>query len=474
MTKDICDQTKYLEITASKAALPIVLPHDDLSKNIIAEIFKNVIQPFNGSAGVCKNILDRVATILHEEGVPRKSIKAGLLIFLTMNSARLGSSFSTIIQTQDNAADAEILISKCKRLVPQESVVEITNFSSSDFYTAGDLFKKKVLICNDLNSVKRIASDLQSLILTGEATKQVTTKSKFEIRTTPRHIQGPVAFIGIETKEDSGLFNHASFLRIPLYDEAQDFRVELLNLHAEGLVFEKNLVQNYLRQFEEKKIRIPFEAKLSSLILNQRPDFYRHKMALVHKIISICTIFNNPAPPRITKLLAEITKNTEDDLLGWLRPKFENLDLCAKEDKEIRFSATQLEYDTVKNLLNNTLPIRQRITFTFKQNLFQIVKTINLQQLQSSTFQDDESSMLFVLNSYENYWAKIEFIYKYYNKSKPTITSIQKIESELAEMKKIGLIEKRKFKDKDQHGYFICTLNIDQGILMPSADELFE
>ena len=90
----------------------------------------------------------------------------------------------------------------------------------------------------------------------------------------------------------------------------------------------------------------------------------------------------------------------------------------------------------------------------------------------SSTIQKENVlDMLFVMNTYEIYWAKIEYIFKKFNMFRSDIVTLHKIAAELMTMKNMGLIEKRKFKDKNEHGYFITTLTVGAGLTFPEEIE---
>jgi hypothetical protein len=43
----------------------------------------------------------------------------------------------------------------------------------------------------------------------------------------------------------------------------------------------------------------------------------------------------------------------------------------------------------------------------------------------------------------------------------------------LAAIKKMGFIERKKFKDRDEYGYFIATLAIEDEVKFPGIVELF-
>jgi hypothetical protein len=87
----------------------------------------------------------------------------------------------------------------------------------------------------------------------------------------------------------------------------------------------------------------------------------------------------------------------------------------------------------------------------------------------------DVLEQLYELNKMESCWERIENIYKVLNKGKDPsrIIPIKVIETELAVLKKRGFIERKKFKDKDYHGYYVTVFDVDRGMHLPDESELF-
>ena len=80
---------------------------------------------------------------------------------------------------------------------------------------------------------------------------------------------------------------------------------------------------------------------------------------------------------------------------------------------------------------------------------------------------------LYTLAHADTYWAKIKDVYLNYNNNRADMISEIDIEKELAALKKIGVIERKKFKNSYGHGYYVTTVTADKGIDFPRVTELF-
>jgi hypothetical protein len=431
------------------------------------------VYPFGEPGYACEKFLNRVAQLLILDGVPEDNIRSALLVFLAMSSAKIGRPVSVILQVQDNSAAADHVISSCKRLIPPDAVIDLRGLTTDDLYTANNHFKNKALICRDFPSINKIASDLQNLIVNGRTTKQARAKSKYGVHIADIEVSGPVSFIGIEKEGDPKFFDHPCFLRVQLYDSHWNWvdgggcAVPL-----SGIEFEKDRTIDYLNSFHGRKVRIPYAGRLSSAILEQKPINYVHKKGFIFNLISICTIFNNPPPPNLAKFFAKSCSSQEDRAHEWL--KGQSIVADADLSSEGPLVASGNEYSIAKSLLDGIIPIQRKRPSSLRCELFEIVKSINFEMFKSSTIQKENVlDMLFVMNTYEIYWAKIEFIFKKLNMFRSDIVTLHKIAAELMTMKNIGLIEKRKFKDTNEHGYFITTLSVGDGLALPAVDVLF-
>jgi hypothetical protein len=181
-------------------------------------------------------------------------------------------------------------------------------------------------------------------------------------------------------------------------------------------------------------------------------------------------MLNNPEVADTSSLLAKLINSRPEHIREWLRindainPPVVS---CGAE-----LVSGKIEYFIMGKLLEGIIPLNHQSPSLLRKQLFDAVKKINLSNIESSTIpQDDTLEILYTLNYFELYWAKINAIFKKINKGRTDIISIAVIEAELVAIKKMGFMERKKFKDRDEHGYFITTLTIDGAVKFPELVE---
>ena len=456
MIKDSCSEVAQLR------AMPNMIESSndggyEMEQTASHNLWKKLFEyPYGQPGNACERLLRTVAELLIKDGVPDIYIKSGLLVFLVMISAKINRPVSMILQAQDDPAEADHLISACERLIPNGTVQKLSGLSRDDLYSAGDHFQNKVLVCRDFTSIKTIAADLQNLIVNGRINVHARAKTKFGVHMTEFMVSGPVSFVGIESENETKFFDHPCFLRVQLSSGHWDWKGSTAPVVASaGIEFEKARIIDYLASFQKKKSMIPYEGQLSSAILKQRPIHFHHKNKTITRLLSICTILNNPPTPNVAKFLAKSFNSHEDRVYEWL--KGQQVFMEEKLPSEGPLVSTEVEYRLVKSLLDGVIPIQERRPSALRCELFEIVKSINSEMFKSSTIKNnDVLEMLYGLNNSQFYWAKIGIIFKKFNSGRPDIVPVQKIANELMAMKKLGIIEKRKINRLLKNSFSSC------------------
>ena len=183
-------------------------------------------------------------------------------------------------------------------------------------------------------------------------------------------------------------------------------------------------------------------------------------------------MLNNSESVDKTSLLAKLIKSSPEHIREWLR--INGADNPPTVSCDMGLVSGKMEYFFMGKLLKGIIPLKHQSPSLLRKQIFKVVKRINLLNIASSTIsQNDTLEILYTLNYFELYWAKIDAIYKRINKTRTDIIPIAVIEAELAAIKKMGFIERKKFKDRDEYGYFIATLTIDEEVKFPGIVELF-
>ena len=117
-----------------------------------------LVDPFGQPGHALEGLLNKVAQLMRMQGVAQENIKAALIIFSVLCSAKTGMPLSIMLRVDEDKAVAEHLLTSCLKMVPPSLCLEFHNQKVDDLYSAGDHFRNKVLICRDLKSLKKIES----------------------------------------------------------------------------------------------------------------------------------------------------------------------------------------------------------------------------------------------------------------------------------------------------------------------------
>jgi len=431
------------------------------------------VHPFGKPGHALDGLFHQAARLMRANGVAAENIQAGLIILSVVSSIQMETPLSAILRVQNDTATADHLLSTCLRFVKSASILEIQRLKPDELFSSDNHFKNKIIVCRDLLGLKKVEPDLRSLIVNGKVTIQATFRGKHGTMTSNVEVHGPVAFIGIEKEGEPQLFDHPTIIRIPVSECPSSFQFDEGTVDtAIAVDFEIDRIAEYIRRFGWRRVSIPYERQLSAAILRQRPIHYIQKNGFVRNLLTILTILNNSEPVDKTSLLAKLINSRPEHIREWLR--INGADNPPVVSGDIELLSGKMEYFFMGKLLKGIIPLKHQSPSLLRKQIFDVVKGINLFKIASSTIsQNDTLEILYTLTYFELYWAKIDAIYKRINKTRTDIIPIAVIETELAAIKKMGFIERKKFKGRDEYGYFIATLAIDEEVKFPGIVELF-
>jgi hypothetical protein len=430
------------------------------------------VYPFGKSGHSLEGLFHQAARLLRASGVAEENIQPGLIILSVVSSIKIEMPLSIMLRVQNDTATAEHLLSVCQRFIHPDSIIELSQLKPEEFFSYGNHFQGRVIVCRNLSGVKKAEPDLKNLIINGKVSTQTTFKSKYGPMTSNVEIFGPVAFIGIEKEDDPRLFDHPSIMRIPV---AEGFSNRPPDEKAAdqpiAIDFEMDRLAEYIGRFRWRRVSIPYEKQLSAVILRQQPEHYVHKNRFLKRLLAVLTIMNNTEPIDKTLIFAKLLHSQPEHVKEYLRVK--RIEILPVVSNDVELVSGKVEYFFMKRVLGGIIPIKHESLSLLGRQIFNIVKSINFTNLDSSILGNDNLEKMYTLNYFDLYWAKIELIFKRINKGRESIISIPVIEAELTALKKMGVIERKKFRDRDEYGYFILTLAVDEELRFPEIVELF-
>jgi hypothetical protein len=430
------------------------------------------VHPFGKPGHSLENLFYQAARLLRASGVAEENIQSGLIILSVVSSIKMEMPLSIMLHVQQDTATAEHLLSVCKRFIDHDSIIELSQLKPEEFFSFGNHFQGRVIVCRNLSGVKKAEPDLKNLIINGKVSTQTTFKSKYGPMTSNVEVHGPVAFIGIEKEDDPRLFDHPSIIRVPV---SEGFLNRSPDENAAdqpiAIDFEMDRLAEYIGRFRWRRVSIPYERQLSAAILRQRPEHYIQKNGFLKRLLAVLTIMNNTEPIDKTLILAKLLHSQPEHVQEYLRVK--RIEILPVVSNDVELVSGKVEYFFMKRVLGGIIPIKHESLSLLRRQILNIVKSINFKNLNSSILGNDNLDKMYTLNYFDLYWAKIELIFKRINKGRESIISIPVIETKLAALKKKGFIERKKFKDRDEYGYFILTLDVDEELRFPEIVELF-
>jgi hypothetical protein len=451
-----------------KAALP-----DNILTNANEILSAQFIEPYGPPGNALQNLFIKVAGLLKFQGVSQTNIKAGLIIFSVLCSAKAGIPLSIVIRVSEDKAVAEHLLNSCLKLVPQTLYIEIHNQKIDDLFSAEDNYRNKILIGRDLKSLKKTELHLTNLLVNGSISLQESVKTKYGNSLVSFQVKGPVGFIGIENETEPFFFNNPEIVRISVSEsDSSIYGEDSSSINIQGSDFEMDKVAEYINNICCTPVSFVQKENLRSFILNQCPKNNFHKLKFVFKILDVLTIINNPQPFDPVRLMTKLIPSNPENFEVWLSEK----GIWKKNENIVdeNLKVGKIEYFIMTVILDQMLPLNYPITSLLRKEIFRTIRDINFEKIKNS-FATSESILrkLYNLAKTDNFWAKIDEIYLKFNKNQIQIISEKNIKKEIKELIKLGLIECKKAKNDGINGYYITTNEIEQGVRFPSIKELF-
>ncbi len=257
------------------------------------------IHPYGWSDGIIRSPLVWVSEYLRNNGIAPENIRARHLIHLALNSVSLGLPLSIILTAEDPTI-ASHLVCICKKIVPINSFHEVYELKSEELYKDQEFFKDKAIICHDIFASKKVIPDLIRIITQGYTIRQVPFYSKFGNTIQNVIAKHPKAVIGIETTDRESLLNHPSIIKVPVgINSCDNESVPPIFPNSPDSInnIASRTVATIFERLRKRQISIPYLNQIVRIVAKQKPDNCREKVGIIQKVISLCSIINNPPHP---------------------------------------------------------------------------------------------------------------------------------------------------------------------------------
>jgi len=439
-----------------------------------SNLMKNLlVAPYGQPGCVLNGLFNEAAQLMRMQGVAQENIKAALIIFSVLCSAKTGMPLSIVLRVSEDKAVAEHLLSSCLKMVPSSLYIEIHNQTVEGLYSAGDHYRNKVLVARNLKSLKKIESHLNQLLVDGKISIQTSVNTKYGCQPIDFEVNGPVGFIGIEDESDPQLFNHPWIIRIPVSESNSCEEAECGDaITNPGAEFEMAKIVRFLDQLSYRTVSFKQKDDFTIAIRKQHPSNHIHKLRFIFRLLDVLTILNNPNSIDIDSFLANMMNTTKENAHAWLEETglWKNKTIIPEEE----LTVGKIEYFMMTTILDKMLPLRYPVLSKLREVIFETIRYVNFEKMKSSFAPKDTIlKQLYNLSKTDVFLANIDDIYLRLNQNRIDIISTKNIEKEIDALMKLGAIERKKPKEKTNYGYYITTDQVCHGVKFPAVQDLF-
>ena len=432
-----------------------------------------LVAPYGKPGCALEGLFNEVAQLMRMQGVTQENIKAALIIFSVLCSAKTGMPLSIVLRVDEDKAVAEHLLNCCLKLVSSSLYIELHNQRIEDLYSAGNHYQNKVLIGRDLKNLKKIERHLTQLIVNGKISIQTTVRTKYGSQPIVFKVTGPVGFIGIENENDPPIFNHPWIIRIAV-SESGSIEEEKWNdtISIPGAEFEMAKIAEYLNRFSYRPVFFRQKDDLTIAIRKQSPSNHIHKLRFTLRMLDVLTILNNPKSLDFGMFLAKIMDTSFENVNTWLNENRVRQNMTINQDEELTLG--KIEYFIMTAILNEMLPLKYPVTSLLRKEIFGTIRYINFEKMKSSfAATDTVLKRLWNLSKTDNFLAKIDEIYLRLNRHRIVMVSEKNIGKEIIALMNLGVIERKTPKGKNTYEYYITTDELCHGVKFPAVADLF-
>jgi len=338
--------------------------------------------PTGRSDGVFEPLICGVAEQLMAKGLPQQTLKEAFLIYMAINSARLGHPLSVLLMPDDPMA-AVSMLDRVKNLAPADSFIEFQKMKPEQlFINGGEPYRNKCIVSSDPSGFSKVMSDLEMMLTRGHVVRQELFNKKYVLSLEEFRAEWPVSFIGIAPPKKLGQEWHPSILRLPIKSSVGIPTIS-------GDVFYSQIsralsIQKVRKTFERLKpceVNIPFADQLQTALINSGGNHLDIKMDQLIKVISLCAIINNPNPVTMEELGSYVydtdVKSVRQFLAqtGWISPR------DVVNDSTGAITADRKDYYLARLLLDGVISSDNTYMTERQQRLYNVVKMVNLGKL---------------------------------------------------------------------------------------------
>lgn len=432
--------------------------------------------PHRWPDGIVRTPLIWVSEYLRNNGVAPENIRAGHLVHLALYSVKLGLPL-TIILTAEDPTIASHLLCVCKKIVPDNLFHEVYELKSEELYKDQEFFRDKVIICHDIVASKKVIPDLIKIFTQGHSTRQVSFNSKFGTAIKNVIAKNPKALIGVETTDRESILNHPSIIKVPVGINSchNESDTPIFPNAADSINnIASRTVATIFERLRNRHVSIPYLNQIVRIVAKQKPENFREKVDIIRKVISLCSIINDPPRPTQLEAFAKYIGVKADDIERTMVKERDSRGLLQSFENSI-FEANKVDYYLATMLLDGVIGLTKDSYTGAQIKVFEAVKVINFNKLNEAAInQNDVLEKLLLLPRFPKYWAYMHEIMKSLNKSNHFSMTIPNIETAIAKLIKLNMLRAKKGEPTNGNGYFILVPELKSLLKLPKRLKIYK
>ena len=440
----------------------------------LSSLFFNM--PTGRLDGVFEPLVCGVAEQLVAAGLPNQVLKEAFLIYIAMNSARLGYPLSVLLMPDDPLV-AISLIDRVKMLAPTDSFIEFQRMNPDQlFINGGEPFRNKCIVSSDPDGFSKVMPDFEVMLTRGHTIRQEIRNRKFDVSIEEFKAEWPVSFVGIAPRMKKEHEWHPSIIRLPVKSSEA---IPVINGNGffakSGPSLPIQRVKKTFERLKPQRVNIPFIDQIHTAMVESGTSHVDCKMDQIAKMISLSAIINNP--PNVTREeigsyiygtgIEEARKFLTESGRIPLGDTSNEISDEITADKKDHYLA-HLLLDGVISSDNTYMTVRQR-------KIYNAVKTYNLGKLNLTVDPLDkvnETESLDRIAKSSSCWANVNRVFGSVNNGPEQIIALATIYKDLRALMKNGILGRAKPPKTNYYGYFVMRLNMDQSMPLPEPSKI--
>jgi len=375
----------------------------------------------------------------------------------------------------NNPLSAIDLLDHCVNLSPENASMEFQQLKPEHlFFNSGEHYKNKCIICPEPERLSKVNQEINLLLTRGHVIRQEFVNNKYNMGLAEHKAIWPISLVEVASEKSGKNLNHPALIKVPIASNIMTDRSLLSAVNDEN--FESVPIFRNRFAFERLKhrpVEIPFSQQLLENFTSNDCDYINIKLINLTKLISICSIMNQPEPVTNEELCATVYKTSIQNVRKWMKNGIDQREEITIQDASSPIIATKIDYYIARLLLEGLMTIADKYISRRQKRIFETLKQINMAKLNSTLLQrNDDIEKLSIIAGHSTYWVRREKIFEEINKDGGEYLSLSTINNELSELMQIGVIDRAKPPKSKHFGYFVMALYWDEAVKFPHPSEI--